>query len=90
MLHRFTPLSLHSRQEMLCRSVTDPRVLHFGMAVANSFFQIPGQISVLVISLWIFVKGITNRSLYSDMRKGKMSLMTIDFGFLKACIFPAT
>ena len=45
---------------------------------------------VLVMELYIGQRGIARRSGYFATRAGKISPCTIDFGFLKALILPAT
>ena len=76
--------------EMFLRSPRPVGVLYFGITVTNSCFQISGHYLVAVISLKIFVSGMASRVAYLSMSTGKMSLLTMDFGFLKALILPST
>lgn len=64
--------------------------LVLGIIVTDSFFQIAGQTLVSVISLYIEVSGIANRSAYLVTSSGKMSPITIDLGFLNIFSLAAT
>ena len=77
-------------QEMFLRSPSSEGDLHFGMTVTNSCFQTLGHTEVLVISLKMSDSGMARRTANLCIRAGKMSPLTIDFGFLKALILPAT
>ena len=76
--------------EMLRKSPIPAGERHFGMTVTNSCFHSVGQTEVLVISLKTSVRGMARRSPNLDIKAGKISPRTMDFGFLKARILPAT
>ena len=65
-------------------------VLHLGITVTNSWFQIVGQTRVVVMELKMSVSGTASNAAYLFIKAGNMSPLTMDFGFLKALIRPST
>ena len=63
---------------------------HLGIIVTYSCFHISGQMWVVVMALYMWVKGMASRVAYLSIKVGKMSPITIDFGFLNALILPST
>ena len=61
-----------------------------GIVVTNSSFQTTGHTLVLVISLQMLHNGTARKSPNFEKRAGKISPLTIDFGFLNTLIRPAT
>ena len=62
----------------------------FGIVVTNYCFQILGHTLLTVITLYMLHSRRARKLQYLEMRAGKMSSRTINFGFLKALSQPAT
>ena len=77
-------------QEMFLRSPKSAGQLVFGITVTYSDFHCSGHKEVLTISLKTEVKGMAKKSANLVTRSGKMSPTTMDLGFRKRRIRPAT
>lgn len=67
---------------MFRRSFTVDGTGFFGIGVTNSCFQIVGQQDVVVTVLKIWASGTAKWSAAGLTSAGKMSCLTMDFGFL--------
>ena len=77
-------------QEIFLRSLMLEGTDFLRMVVTYSSFHTLGHTLVAVMELKMLVSGTARKSPYVLKRAGKMSPRTIDLGFLKARIRPAT